>query len=109
MDRLRPEARLSRSGPHQLRGFGHVQIDQLSALIADRVVVALHYAVVTAGAIAKTDFMNEPGFFQVAQGVIDGGVADSGQALPCRLKNVTGGGVIVSFPDHLIDCFALWC
>jgi len=78
-------------------------------MIADGVIVALHYAVVTAGAVAKTNLMNEPGFFQVAQRVIDGGIADTGQALTSRLENIAGGGVIVSFPDHLVDCFALWC
>ena len=109
MNRLRSEARLSRCRRHQLRGFRHIQIDQLPALIADRVIVALHYAVVTAGAVAKTDFMNEPGFFQEAQRVVDGRVADTGQALPGRLENIAGGGVIDAFSNHLIDCFALWC
>ena len=78
-------------------------------MIADRVVVALHHTVVTAGAIAKTDFMNESCFFQVAQRVVDRGVANPGQALARRLENVAGSGVIVSFPNHLVDCFALWC
>ena len=109
MNRLRSEARLSRCRRHQLRGFRHIQIDELSALIADRVIVALHYAVVTAGAIAKANLMNESGLFQVAQRVVDGGVADTGQALSCRLEDFAGSGVIVTFPDHLIDCFALWC
>ena len=109
MNRLRFEARLSRCRRHQLRGFRHIQIDQLSTLIADGVVVAFHNAVVTAGAIAKTNLMNEPGFFQVTQRVVDGCVADSGQTLAGRLENVASGGVIVAFPDHLIDCFALWC
>ena len=109
MNRLRSEARLSRCRRHQLRGFRHIQIDQFSALIADGVIVSLHYAVVTAGAIAKTNLVNEPGFFQVAQRVVDGGVADTGQAFACRLKNVAGGRVIVAFPNHLVDCFALRC
>ena len=109
MNRLRLEARLTRCRRHQLRGFRHIQVDQLPALIADRVVVAFHHAVVTAGAIAKTDFVNEPGVFQVAQRVIDSCVADTGQALAGRLENFAGGRVIVSFADHLVDCFALWC
>lgn len=109
MNRLRSEARLPRCRRHQLRGFRHIQIDQFSALVADGVIVTLHYAVVTAGAIAKTNLMNEPGFFQVAQRVVDGGIADTGQSFTGRLENVAGGGVIVSFADHLVDCFALWC
>ena len=109
MNRLRSEARLSRCRRHQLRGFRHIQIDQLPAVIADRVIVAFHYAVVTAGAIAKLDFVDEPGFFQVAQRVVDGCVADTGQALTGSLENVAGGRVIVPFPDDFVDCFALWC
>ena len=109
MNRLRSEARLSRCRRHQLRGFRHIQVDQLPTVIADRVVVAFHYAVVTAGAIAKTNFVNEPGVFQVAQRVVDGCVADSGQALAGRRENIACGGVIVSFTNYLVDCFALWC
>ena len=109
MNRLRSEARLSRCRRHQLRGFRHIQIDQLPALIANGVVVALHYAVVTAGAVAKTNLVNKPGIFQVTQRVVDGCVADPGQALASRLENIAGGRVIVSFADHLVDCFALWC
>ena len=109
MNRLRSEARFSRSGRHQLRGFRHIQVDQLSALIADGVVVAFHYAVVTAGAIAKTDFLDEPGFFQVTQRVVDGGVADTGQALAGCLEDVAGGRVIVPSPDDFVDCFTLRC
>ena len=109
MNRLRSEARLSRCRRHQLRGFRHIQIDQLSAFIANRVVVTFHNAVVTAGAIAKTNLMNEPGLLQIVQRVIDGCVADPGQALAGRLENIAGGGMIVSFPYHLVDRFALWC
>ena len=109
MNRLRSEARLARCRRHQLRGFRHIQIDQLPALIADGVVVTFHNAVVTAGTVAKTNFVNEPGFFQVAQRVVDGCVADSGQSLACSLEDVAGGRMIVAFPDHLVDCLALWC
>src|SRR6185503_18019290 len=109
MNRLRSEARLASCRRHQLRGFRHIQIDQLSTVITNRVVVTLHNAVVTAGTVAKTNLVNEPGIFQVAQRVVDGCVADPGQALAGSLKNVAGGRVIVTFADHLEDCLALWC
>ena len=109
MNRLRSEARLARCRRHQLRGFRHIQIDELSTVITNRVVVTLHYTVVTTGTVAKTNLVNEPGVFQVAQRVIDSCVADPGQALAGRLENIAGGRVIVSFADHLVDCFALWC
>lgn len=109
MNRLRSEARLSRCRRHQLRGFRHIQIDQLPALIAYRVVVALHHTVVTAGAVAKTNLVNKPGIFQVTQRVVDGCVADPGQKLAGSLKDVAGGRVIVPSPNDFVDCFALWC
>ena len=59
------------------------------------------FAIVAAGAVAKTDFVNEPGFFQVAQGVVDGCVADAGQSPACSLKDVAGGRVVIAFLDNL--------
>lgn len=109
MNRLRSEARLSRGRRHQLRGFRHIQIDQLSALIADRVIVTFHHAVVTAGAVAKTDFVHEAGVFQVTERVVNGGIADAGQTFTGRLEDVAGSRVPVTFPDHLVDGFALRC
>ena len=61
----------------------------------------MSFAVVAAGAVSKTDFVNEPCFFQVAQRVIDGCVADAGQSPAGSLKDVAGGGVVVSFLDDL--------
>jgi hypothetical protein len=61
----------------------------------------MRFAVVAAGAVAKTDFVNEPCFFQVTQRVIDGCVADTGQSSASSLKDVAGGGVVVSFLDDL--------
>ena len=78
MNRLRPEARLTRCRRHELRGFRHIQVDQLSTLITDRVVVTFKDSVVTARAVCKIDFVNESRFFEVAQGVVNGGMTDAG-------------------------------
>ena len=78
-----------------------MEIDQLSAVVADGVVVPLGFAIVAAGAVAKTDFQNEPGFFQVAQRVVDGCVADAGQSLAGSLEDVARGGVVIPFLDDL--------
>ena len=59
------------------------------------------FAVVAAGAVSKTDFVNEPCIFQVSQRVVDGCVADAGQPPARSLKDVAGGGVVVSFLDDL--------
>jgi len=59
------------------------------------------FAVVAAGAVSKTDFVNEPCIFQVAQRVVNGCVADAGQSPACSLKDVARGGVVVSFLNDL--------
>ena len=64
-------------------------------------VVPVGFAIIAAGAVAKTDFVNEPGFFQVAQRVVNGCVADAGQSPACSLEDVAGSGVVVSFLDNL--------
>ncbi len=109
MNRLRSEARLSRGRRHQLRGFRHIQVDQLSALIADRVIVTFHHPVVTAGAVAKINFVHEAGIFQVAERVVNGGITNAGQTFTGRLEDVAGSRVSVTLPDHLVDRIALGC
>ena len=59
-------------------------------------IVTIGLAIVAARTIAKSDFVNEAGLLQVAQRVVNGCVADTGQALPGRLENVAGGRVVVS-------------
>lgn len=78
-----------------------MEIDKFAAAIADRVIVTSGLAIVAAGAVAKADFVNESGFFQVAQRVIDGCVTDAGQTLARRFEDVAGGRMIFAFEDHL--------
>ena len=99
--------RLARRNLHQLGGVRQIEVDQLSAIVADRVVVTIGFAIVAAGAIAKIDFVNEPGVLQVAQRVVNSCVADPGQAPPRRLKDVAGGRVIVTLLDHLKNRLSL--
>ena len=96
-----------RRGLHQPRGVRQIEVDQLPAIVADGVVVTIGLAIVAAGAVAEIDFVNESGVLQVAQRVVNGRVADPGQAPPRRLKDVAGGGVIVAFLDHLEDRLSL--
>jgi hypothetical protein len=93
---------------HELGRVRQMEVDQLSAIVADGVVVAFRFAIVAAGAIAKIDFENQPGVFQVTQRVIDGCVANTGQAPPGGLKDVAGGRVVVPLLDDLINRLSLW-
>ena len=92
---------------HELGGVGEIEVDQLSTIVTDGMIVAIGFAIVAAGTVAKVDFVNQPGFFQVAQRVVNGCVADTGQSPAGRLKDVAGSRVIVSLQDHLKNCVSL--
>src|SRR5437868_4977770 len=109
MERLRVETWLPRRGLPERGSIRQIEIDQLAAIVADRVIVTLGFAIVATGAVAKVDFVDQPGLFQVAQRVVDGCVADTGQSPAGSLEDIAGSGVIVPFPDHLKHCFPLRC
>ena len=92
---------------HKLGGVGQVEIDQLSAVVTDGVIVAIGFAIVATGAVTKIYLVNQSGFFQVAQRVIDRCVADTGQAAARSFKDLAGGRVIVSLLNHLKHRFSL--
>jgi hypothetical protein len=78
MNRLRLKMRFASGGLHELCCIRQIEVDQLSAIIADGMVVPVSFTIVATGAISKTDFEHESGFFQVAQRVVNGCVADTG-------------------------------
>ena len=86
---------------HELRGVRQIEVNQLSTIVADGMIVAIGFAIVAAGTVSKIYFVNQPGFFQVAQRVVNGCVADAGQSPAGPLKDVTGSRVIVSLLNHL--------
>ncbi len=71
-------------------------------------VVPVGFAIVAAGAVAKTDFVHEPGIFQVAQRVVNCCVADAGESPARSLEDIAGGGVVISFLDNLKNRLPLW-
>ena len=107
MNRLRFEVRLSRRRLHQLRGVRQIEVNELSAIVADRVIVPLRLTIVPAGTVSKINFENESCLFQVAQRVIDGCVADTGQTHSRRLKNIAGRRVVVPLLNDLKNCLSL--
>jgi uncharacterized protein YyaL (SSP411 family) len=102
------EPRFSRCGLHQPVGVWQVEINQLSAAIADSVVVAFGNAIVATGTITKTDLMNKASFLEIAKRVIDRGITNRWQSAPRCLENLAGGGVILAFLDYLEYGFPLW-
>jgi len=70
-------------------------------------IVTIDFAIVAAGTVTKIYLQNQPGFFQVTQGVVNSCVTDTGQTLASRFEDVAGSRVIVAFLDHLKDSFSL--
>lgn len=99
--------RLSRRRLHQLGGVRQIEIDELSAIVADRVIVSFRFTIVPAGTVSKIDFQNEPCLFQIAQRVIDGSVADTWQTHARRLKNIASRRVVVPLLNDLKNCLSL--
>jgi hypothetical protein len=107
MNRLRLEMRFASGGLHKPGCVRQIEIDQLSAIVADGVVVPVGFTIVATGAVSKTDLEDESGLFQVAQRVVDSCVADAGETPAGGLKNVTRRRVVITFLNHLIDRFPL--
>lgn len=70
-------------------------------------IVSVRLAIIATSAVAEVDFVHETGLFQIPQGVVDGRMANRGQALSRRLKDVVRRGVILPFHDHLKNSFPL--
>ena len=70
-------------------------------------IVTIQFAIVAAGTVAKIYLVNQPGFLQVTQGVVNSCVTDARESPAGRFEDVAGSRVIVAFPDHLKDSFSL--
>ena len=98
---------------NELRCVRQIEIDQLPAVVTDRVIVAISFAIIAAGTVSKIYLVNQTCILQVAQRVVNGSVADTGKALPGRLKNIAGSRVVSALLDDLINRLSLrrqlWC
>ena len=70
-------------------------------------IVTICFAIVATGTVAQIYLVNQPGLLQVAQRVVNGCVADTGQAPASRFEDVAGGRVVGAFLDDLEDRLSL--
>lgn len=70
-------------------------------------IVTIGLAIVSAGAVAEIYLVNQSGFLQVAQRVVNRCVADTGQAPAGRFEDVAGSRVVVTLLDHLKNRLSL--
>src|SRR4029453_2752960 len=85
---------------HQVGGLRQIKINQLSTVTADCVIVAFSNSIVTAGAISETYLAQQSFVAQIAEGVVNGGVADGRKVFARRLKDVSGSWVVVPLPHR---------
>ena len=84
-----------------------MKVDELSAIVADCVVMPISLPVVTAGAVAKLNFMNESRLLQKPERVVDGGITNRRQVLTRRLENFIRRGMIFPRTNDLKHRIAL--
>ncbi len=96
MNRLRLEFRRSRCGPRQSHRARQIKIDQLPALGTERVIVTVCFAIVTAGAVAEFDLMNQALIPQKPQRVINRGEANPGKFPTGRIEDLGGSGMMIT-------------
>ena len=70
-------------------------------------IVAIRFAIVATGTVAKIYLVNQSGFLQVAQGVVNSCVTDTGQPVAGRFEDVAGSRMVVAFLDDLKDRLSL--
>ena len=70
-------------------------------------IVAICFAIVAAGTVAKIYLVNQSGFLQVTQGVVNRCVTDTGQSVAGRFEDVAGSRVVVTLLDDLKDRLSL--
>ena len=70
-------------------------------------IVTIGFTIVAAGAVAKIYLVNQSGILQVAQGVVNSCVTDTGQAPAGRFEDIAGSRVVVAFLDDLKDRLSL--
>ena len=105
--RLSLKARLTRGLLHQLCRLRQIKIDQLAALGADRVIVAIRNPVVATGAIAEAELADETSLTQITKGVVNGSVTDCREVLLGRRKDIARGRMVISLAHGTQNRLAL--
>jgi len=85
------------------------KIDELSAVVTDRVIVSLQRAIVSGRIRAEPDFAYQSLLLQIAERIVDGRKRDTGQVLSRPLKDLVRGQMLVRFADDAEHSPALFC
>jgi len=109
MNRRRLKLRLARGCLHQLGRLRQIEVDQLSTIVADGVVVPISLSIVTTGAVAKLDFVYQPSLLEEAERVVDSGMTNRRQVLARPLKDLVRRRVVFPRADNLEHRIALPC
>lgn len=69
--------------------------------------MAIGFTIVATRAVSKINLVNQTGFLQVAQRVVNGCVADTGQSPARSFKDLAGSRMILTLLNHLKHRFSL--
>ena len=109
LDRIGLKAAFALRLLYQLRRYVHLDVDQLPALCADRVIVSMRHPVEPARAVAERDLGYVPGLLQEAKRVVNGRKADGREELLGGDKYLVRRQMTIGVTDHLKDRFPLLC
>ena len=98
--RFRLKIRILCSLFDQLLRVLHLDIDELSAFRAKRVIMTVRHAVETAGTISEPDLGYQPRILQVTQAVINGREADAGKKMLRPDEYFIRREVLLRITDH---------
>lgn len=94
---------------HSHEGNRDIDIEQYSARLAVHMVVPLHPAVVAAGLVGESQFLDQPVLGKKVERAVDRAIPDMRVSTADTFKNLPGGEVRFRQTDDLEDCGALRC
>ncbi len=102
MNRSRFEVDAARGATHEC-SFDEIEVDEMTAVFTESVIVAFGDAIISGSSIAKSDLADESRFLEVMERVIDGGIADGREFLARCGKDVIRCGVRITVAHDLED------
>jgi hypothetical protein len=105
MNRLGLESRRACRRARQSHRAGQVKINELATLRTNSMIVSISFAIITAGAVAELNLMNQSFVSQKPERVINRGETNPRQLPPRGVEDLGSGGMMIArlnrFEHHL--------
>lgn len=93
----------------KLRQFGQVKVDQLTAFLANEMMMRLRVDIKATGGITKRDFLDQSQISQLLHRVVHGGDTQPWKPSADGLVNIIDSCMAVIVNEIVQNSFALWC